>query len=452
MQLWQGLRLGLDPQAPDVVSIVGGGGKSSTAFRLAAEVAALGRRAIVAPTTRIAAFQTAWAPAFLEITGDELPWEALASSLERHGCCLLCGPVVRDRRLGLAPEQVDQLVERAAALQLAAITVEADGSKMRPVKAPASHEPVLPASTTHLVPVVGMDAVGAALDEQSVHRPERVRQVLGLAEGATAPLTPAQLALLLRHPEGGAKGLRGSLRPVLNKADSRVRLACARLVASLLAKEGVPALVARVGVAEQPPVLERWGQTAVVVLAAGSSSRMGRPKQLLPVQGVPMVVRAVRTALHSGVGPVLVVIGAAGEQVRAALGDLLPHIRLVENADWAAGQSTSVAAACAQLPDRAEAAIFMPVDQPYLDPMLLQQLQAAWRNGADLVAPVAAGLLRGAPALFDRRYWRELLALQGDTGGRRLLAAHPDAVQTVPAQAEWLVDIDTASDLAALAG
>jgi molybdenum cofactor cytidylyltransferase len=87
--------------------------------------------------------------------------------------------VAGDRRLGLEPAQIDALARRAADLGIAAITVEADGSKMRPVKAPAAHEPVLPAATTHLVPVTGLDAVGAAIDARTVHRPELVCAALG---------------------------------------------------------------------------------------------------------------------------------------------------------------------------------------------------------------------------------------------------------------------------------
>ncbi|MBK8796749.1 MAG: putative selenium-dependent hydroxylase accessory protein YqeC [Anaerolineales bacterium] len=164
MLLHQGLRLALNPATPDVVSMVGGGGKSSTAFRLAAEVAALGKRAVIAPSTRIAAFQTAWAPAFVEVSGAEIPWDELERQLARYQYCLLGGPVVGDRRLGLEAAQIDALARRAAELQIAVITVEADGSKMRPVKAPADHEPVLPDATTHLAPVAGLNAIGVALD------------------------------------------------------------------------------------------------------------------------------------------------------------------------------------------------------------------------------------------------------------------------------------------------
>lgn len=452
MLLHQALRLLLNPITPDVIAVVGGGGKSSTAFRLAAEVAATGRRAVVAPTTRIAAFQTEWAPEFIEVRGAELPWQALAAALERHGYCLLGGPIAGDRRLGLDAAQVDQLALRAAEFNIAAITIEADGSKMRPVKAPAEHEPVLPDSVTHLAPVAGMDAIGAAIDAHRVHRPELVRQVVGLSASDESLLTPAMLARLLTSSAGGAKGLRSSMRfsPILNKADTPLRLIYARLTASLLARQGITSLATRVGDAERAPVVERWGQVGVVILAAGGSSRMGDAKQLITVGDAPMIVRSVRTALRAGVGPVVVVTGAADEATRSTLGDWGRAVSIVHNAAWVEGQATSLTAGLNALPSSVEAAIFMPVDQPLLDPLLLRRQWNAWRNGADLAAPHVEGEMRGAPALFDRSFWPELRALRGDVGGRRVLMAHRNKVALTPAQMEWLLDVDTVEDLQSL--
>lgn len=449
MLLHQALRLALDPAHPDVVATVGGGGKSTTAFRLAAEVAATGRRAIVAPSTRIAAFQTAWAPAFLEVSAARLPWQELERLLATHGYCLLGGPVAGDRRLGLDPEQIDELSARAADLGIAAITVEADGSKMRPIKAPAAHEPVLPASTTLLAPVVGLDAVGRPIDARAVHRPELVRAVLGLADDAPANLTPAMLARLLCDPAGGAKGLLPTMQllPLLNKADSPLHLTYGRLTAALLAQAGQPSLLTSVGAGNPAPVVERWGAVAVIVLAAGGSRRMGRPKQLEAVGGEAMVVRAARVALAAGAGPVAIVTGAEADAVAALLGEQMPALDVIHNPDWESGQATSMKAALRALPASVEAAILMPVDQPYLDELLLRRLVQAWRTGADLVAPAIAGALRGAPALFDRRFWPELMAVTGDVGGRRVLAAHHDVCAAVPAEAAWLRDIDTPDDL-----
>lgn len=433
----------------DVIAFVGGGGKSSAAFRLAAEVAATGGRAIVAPTTRIAAFQIDWAPAFVEVAGSAIPWNTLEQALARHGYCLLGGPIVGDRRLGLEATQVDLLAQRAASLGVTVISVEADGSKMRPVKAPADHEPVLPDATTHLAPVMGMDAIGAVLDERKVHRPERVRTALALPAEATPLLTPSMAARLLCSPLGGAKGLRPPMRfmPFLNKADTPLRLVYARMVAALLAAQGVSSLATRAGDPDHEPVVERWGQVAVVVLAAGGSVRMQRPKPLVMVEGATMIARSVHAALQAAIGPVWVVTGAEAESVETALSSWLSDITLVHNPNWQAGQATSVAAALRNLPTTIEAVLFMPVDQPFLDPLLLRRLYTAWRGGAGLAAPQVEGELRGAPALFDRRFWNELLALQGDVGGRPVLASHLNEVAAVPAEAHWLVDVDTPEDL-----
>ncbi|MBW7883801.1 MAG: putative selenium-dependent hydroxylase accessory protein YqeC [Caldilineaceae bacterium] len=373
--------------------------------------------------------------------------------LASHGYGLLTGPVVGDRRLGVEAAVVDALYAAAADLGIAAITVEADGSKMRPVKAPAAHEPVLPATTSVLVPAMGIDALGAPIDAVHVHRPDRVRAVLGLATETAERLTPAQAAQLLIAREGGAKGLAPPMRllPLLNKADTPLRLVLGRLVAELLARQGHASLLAKVGDTHGEPVVERWGPVAAVVMAAGASTRMGRPKQVEPVEGVPMVVRALQTALAAGVSKVVVVTGAYREMVDAAVAPLRAQagsrLQVIDNPGWQAGQATSMHAGLRACGAEIQAALFLPADQPFLAVQLLRQLMAAWRSGAPIAAPRAGGVLRGAPAIFDRELWPELLAVRGDVGGRAVLARRHELVRAVPAPASWLRDIDSPSDL-----
>ncbi len=455
MNLHTALRLQLVPGRPDVVALVGGGGKSSAVFRLALELAAAGRRAVITHTARIAAFQTAWSPAVVELLGDALPYVALEKALAAHGVCLLTGPVVGDRRAGLPPQLVDELAQVAPDFGLSAITVEADGSKMRPAKAPGGHEPVLPASTTLLAPILGLDAVGAAIDARTFHRDELVRQLLGLPETGAERLTPSQAARLLVSAAGGAKARPPAARllPIFNKADDLLRLVYGRLAAQGLARQGQPALLAAVG-RQADPVLERWGRVAVVILAAGAGSRLGRPKPLEVVDGQPMLLRALATAAILP-GPVLVVTGAHEARVAALLADLptaladalAGRLQTLHNPDWQSGQASSLHLSLQQMPGDVEAAIWMPVDQPYLEPRLPAQLAAAWRAGAQLAAPLADGEVRGAPALFDRSHWPDLLQVQGDRGGRSVLRRYAAAVAAIPAPAESLCDIDLPSDL-----
>ncbi len=191
-----------------------------------------------------------------------------------------------------------------------------------------------------------------------------------------------------------------------------------------------------------------------IILAAGRSSRMGRAKQLVTVDGVPMIVRAAQTALASAADEVLVVTGAYADVVAAALAPAEAaaggRLRFAHNADFANGQSTSVHAAVRALVDEVGAALFLPVDQPFLPTTLLNALIAAWQDGARLAAAAIDGQPRGAPAIFDRALWPELLALTGDQGARPLLRRHAEAVSLVEVGASLLRDVDTPEDLAAL--
>lgn len=205
------------------------------------------------------------------------------------------------------------------------------------------------------------------------------------------------------------------------------------------------------------PSTER--RVAGVVLAAGRSSRLtgAVPKQLLDFAGQPLVRRAVHTALAAGLSEVVVVLGHRAEEVKAALHDLhgpsglLPSgpLRTVLNPHFADGQSTSVRCGLAAVSAAATAALFVPIDQPFLTSALINRLVAAHGSGADIAQPTAAGR-QGAPVLFARRYFPDLERLTGDTGGRALLAAHRSNIQWVPARERELLDIDTAEDLCRL--
>ncbi len=200
-------------------------------------------------------------------------------------------------------------------------------------------------------------------------------------------------------------------------------------------------------------------QVGGVILAAGRSTRLqksplplgervrvrdtGRPKQLLEIDGEPMVRRMVRTALDSGLSEVVVVLGHLAEDIAAAVDDL--GVRTMINSEYVDGQSTSVRAGISALSSSIVAAMFLPADQPRLTSETIDQLIAAWSPGS-IVVPVH-GRRRGSPVLFGREYFAELEALEGDTGGRALLPLYEDRLVTVEVEdpAE-LADIDTVED------
>nr|HMQ54096.1 selenium cofactor biosynthesis protein YqeC [Anaerolineae bacterium] len=167
----------------DVVALVGGGGKTSAMFRLANELSQASPsplRVLVTTTTRIFATQIKLAPSFVtfdparQSLADLRP--DLQTACEQHGQVLLIGQADAGsgKALGVAPGVIDAL---AASGWFDVILIEADGSRMHPFKAPAKHEPQIPASTTLVVPVVGIDALGRPLADKHVHRASLVSQL-----------------------------------------------------------------------------------------------------------------------------------------------------------------------------------------------------------------------------------------------------------------------------------
>jgi molybdenum cofactor cytidylyltransferase len=189
------------------------------------------------------------------------------------------------------------------------------------------------------------------------------------------------------------------------------------------------------------------GGVAGVILAAGSSSRLGAPKQLLRYGGETLLHRAVRLALEAGLDPVHVVLGSNAAAVGDALADLRSRVTTVVNDDWQTGMGSSLARGIANLPTATGpepgAALVLVTDQPRLSAAILASITTAFRTeGATLVASRYASGALGVPALFARRYFPELSRLTGDRGARALFTRHRDDLATV-AFPDGDLDIDT---------
>ena len=180
-----------------------------------------------------------------------------------------------------------------------------------------------------------------------------------------------------------------------------------------------------------------------ILLAAGSSSRMGTPKQLLPWRGEPLVRHAARQALASGLEGLVVVLGHEAAAVAAAL-DGLP-VQCVRNAEYATGQASSLRAGLAALPGEAEAAVVLLCDQPLVTPALIDAIAASYRGAPGVVAviPRFEGQ-RGNPVLLARPLFTELMTLEGDEGARRVLQRHGERVRWLDVgDAAAVTDVDT---------
>ncbi len=188
------------------------------------------------------------------------------------------------------------------------------------------------------------------------------------------------------------------------------------------------------------------GMIGAVVLAAGESTRMGRPKALLPFRGQTFLERCLAVLRDSRVNGITVVLGHDGEAILRAL--RLEACTVVVNDRYREGLSTSVAAGLRALPSRVAGALMVPVDQPLLTAAVVDQILRAHReSGKAIVVPTSGGV-RGTPVLIGRRLFSEAEALRGDIGFRALFPAHDDDLLEVPVgDPRALLDVDTEADL-----
>lgn len=188
---------------------------------------------------------------------------------------------------------------------------------------------------------------------------------------------------------------------------------------------------------------------AGVVLAAGASSRLGRPKQLLSFRGRPLLEHTLAFVAELGLDEVVVVLGGSAEAILERI--VLHGARPVINPDYAAGQSTSLKAGLAAVEERADAVIFLLGDQPLLPPEVVPALIERYQAGDAAIVVPSYGGTRGNPVLFDRLVFPLLHGLEGDQGARPILRARADLVREAPVDAAAPpADIDTWEDYRAI--
>jgi molybdenum cofactor cytidylyltransferase len=186
---------------------------------------------------------------------------------------------------------------------------------------------------------------------------------------------------------------------------------------------------------------------ASIVLAAGSSSRMGpRNKLLEPVCGEPMVRRVAAIALRSGAEPVVVVTGHEATEVGAALQGL--GVTVILNPDYADGLSTSLRTGLSALPPGIDGALILLGDMPEVEDSVVRALMASFTGASAICVPVRHGQ-KGNPVLWGSRYFPEMMELTGDVGAKPLMARHEAQLIEVEVTTDSIFrDVDAPEDLA----
>lgn len=185
---------------------------------------------------------------------------------------------------------------------------------------------------------------------------------------------------------------------------------------------------------------------AAVILAAGASTRMGTPKQLLLDQGQSLLRRVIETAIAAHCSPIFVVLGAYSAQIRCELKDL--PVQVVENPEWQTGMGSSIRHGIQALIDKTptvEAAILLLCDQPFVSAPTIHQLASVYRSTNKPIIVSAYQNTIGVPALFHSTLFLELTGLTQAEGAKKVIQRHLNSVVTVEFP-QGAIDLDTPDD------
>ena len=447
-------------------AFIGAGGKTTVIFQAARSISS---PVIVTATSHLGTWQA-------ELADRHIIAETTAQlkALEKGsiGIVLVTGNVQGDRTKPVNDDLLNWL-HQFCGYHSIPFLIEADGSRQKPLKAWADHEPPIPPFVNLVVHAAGLSGLGKILSEEIVHRADIFSRLSGLTIGEA--ITTEGIVNAMTHPAGALKNIPPYARrvAVLNQADTvELQSSAYRMVKPLLSAYDSVAISSL----KSGKIFAVHEPVAGIVLAAGESARYGQAKQLLDWRGEPFVRAVARTSLEAGLSPVIVVTGANAEKIEAAVRGL--DIKTVRNTDWKSGQASSIRAGLVGLPsspaakepvagvgnlaqikqteipyspentqagskrDRVGAAVFLLADQPQVTTSVLRALIEKHAEGLHpIVAPMVMDQ-RANPVLFDRVTFRDLASIGGDVGGRAIFDRY--RVEYLPWHDDrLLLDVDT---------
>lgn len=472
---------GLGPS--EVVALVGAGGKTTLLRALASAYEREAAVPVLTTTTQVWAPGPGDRPCVTAESEEELGKRVRAQlsreggPLPRRGLWVGRGVDANGKLEGIPPSWARSLRDVPG---VGAVLVEADGAARKPLKAPAPWEPVIPRGATTVVAMAGLDAQGALLDSEHVHRVEEVGRALGLDTGSRSPegtggrsggepdgrrVPSLQIPNILvcgyrRHVPSSARFLLflnkadeypvpPGLEQAVREGDVEVWCGSARVLGG--GAEGAreeSALRALRGPEARP---------VAVITAAGAATRMAGEKVLAPLGAGTVLGRVVRTVLRcSRVRRIIVVAGDDGGKTEKALRAELPgeDFRVVTNHHPELGLASSLQIGVAAAGGPGPVLVLLG-DQPLVGVETLDAIMAAARGNPRAAAVGLAEEAEGGrgggrvrpPVLLHRSLTPQLLELEGDQGARSILRRYCDQVIGVTGSAEEALDVDTPAQL-----
>jgi len=432
---------------PAIITFTGAGGKTTLIMRLAAEMNSAGLKTLLTTTTKF--YPPPGVKLFL--TCD---LKSAVTLLKKHflndQTAVLGKRILPDGKIeGIEPGDIAFLLRDLKV----SVLVEADGAKGLPIKGYAVHEPVIPPGTDIIIAVIGADALGACLDSKIAHRPKLLSEQINISEGTI--LTEKAIADAYKNilKLSLTQAPLARTASVFNKADLLDETPSAALaIAAHLSADprGVPESLLFLEGQQSDPVkvaLTRHDNTlsaavSCILLAAGSSSRMGVDKLTLDYNGKTIIEHSLNNIQSAGIEDIVIVTRPNSGLVKLFKGG---KIRIIENENYKSGMASSLITGLKEVDGRAQGVIFALADQPMVTPDIYRQLIETYQKSLKLVVGLSYKGQRGNPTLFDRRTWMSVMDLSGVEGGRRIIEKLPPSkISLVETDLEGvLFDVDT---------
>lgn len=423
----------------DQVAWVGAGGKTSLIFTIAHDL--FFNKCVITTTTKMAKSEIEFADHSIELEEfDQFNVEQV------NEVTLIYRRLADNKDVKISGLQVDELKLLSDILHQHQIPllIEADGSKRKPCKFPGFHEPNIPSFVNKVCVVVGLSALGKPLNEENFHRSEEIARALNISIGET--ITTDHLFEILKHPEGGLKNIPDQAEKILflHQADCLVDNQLINDLALRLKSVYDQVLLSEIK-NDYLQINAHWGKIGCVILAAGSGSRFGGPKQLAIFRNKTFIENVIETTQSVNFQNRVVILGSQFEEIRDVINN--KEVVILNNVNWKNGQASSVKLGVSYFLDHpVDAIIFLLVDQPQITPNMINNVLNLFAfQKPKIIVHNYKGENRH-PILFAKETFQELLKIKGDQGGRQLF----DKLLTLQINLEddyLALDIDTKDDL-----
>lgn len=424
--------------AGDVVAFIGAGGKTSTLLNLGHELAEMGWRVLATTTTSIEEDQLGLLPRAI---APDAGSDVISQALSEDGFVFLYDKIKGGAVYGPQPSWIPHLMD---AVDSDVLLIEADAANRRPLKAPFSHEPVIPPETSLVIQVASMAAIGQPLDEEHIYNAQAIIERYGFPEGGRirSPWLAQVIrdeALGLRNVPEGARTV-AFLNRVAPQGNARTR---ARLIARIALRTRRLHSVVIGSERGGDPVYEVQRPMAAVIMAAGSSTGMDTLKTLMPWGDSHTAIEHIIQRLQAArLDAINVVVGHQAQQVKDAIA---PYgVNAVYNRSYKSGDMlSSLKIGLRTLPDNIAAALLVLGDQPQLQSKVLYQLLNAYAENNDQIIVPSYRARHGYPIIIGRRHWGDIYNLPRSESPRTFMNAHANHIRYVNVDSDSiLTDMD----------